>query len=73
MKYKKEWYRPREISKLGLIKNSVASDNEESNRLFILKLIRNNILPAKNYGLNPKFKYYLVHRDEIEKYNKLKR
>lgn len=69
-KLEKEWYRPREIARLRLITNSVNSDSEDSNRYFILKLIRQGKLKAKDYGTNPAYPYYVVHRDEIERYNK---
>lgn len=65
----KEWYKPREIAKLGLIKNSVNSDNEDSNRHFILSLIKSGKLKAKNYGSNPEYPYYVVSAEEIERYH----
>ena len=65
----KKWYKPREIARLGLIKNSVNSDNEDSNRHFILNLIKSGKLKAKNYGSNPDHPYFLVSEEEIERYH----
>lgn len=66
----KNWYRPREIAQLGLIKNSTGGDNESSNYNYILELIRNGTLKAKNYATGPaKRPFWLVSEDEIRKYH----
>lgn len=67
---KTQWYRPRDIARLRLITNSVNSDSENSNRHFILKLIKSGKLKAKNYGSNPDHPYYLVSADEIDRYHR---
>lgn len=64
----KTWYRPRDIARLGLIKNSTGGDNEESNYNFILGLIKSGRLAAKNYGQG-KVRYWLVSEDEIARYH----
>lgn len=66
--YGKTWYRPREIARQGLIKNSTGGENEESNYNFILNLIRTNKLKAKDYG-SGSTPYWLVSEDEIERYH----
>lgn len=68
-RYNRTWYRPREIARLGLIKNSVNSDNEYSNYLYILGLIRSGRLRAKNYSKGSKMNYWLVPEDEIARYH----
>lgn len=66
-KLTKDWYKPREIARLGLIKNSIQSDNEDSNYWFILKMIERGELKARNYSMGAK-PMWLVSRKEIEKY-----
>lgn len=68
--YGKKWFRPREIAKLGLIKNSVGSDNEDSNRKYILKLIKSGKLLAKDYSATGAQPYWLVSQEEIDRYHK---
>lgn len=63
------WYRPREIAKQGLIKNSSGNDNASSNYVFIITLIKDGKLRAKNYGRNPKHPYWLVPDSEIRRYH----
>lgn len=65
----KKWYRPREIAKLGLIKNSRSTDNVDSNYNFILAQIRNGNLDAKNYG-GGSVSYWIVSEDAINEYHK---
>lgn len=67
--HSKTWYRPREIARLGLIKNSTGGDNEASNYNFILELIKSGQLKAKNYSRGKKMSYYLVSEDEIARYH----
>lgn len=68
MKLEKKHYRPKEIAQLRLITNTLESDKVLSNYDFILDEIKRGNLKAKNYGKNPKFPYYLVSREEIERY-----
>jgi hypothetical protein len=66
----KIFYRPREIAERGLITNSKGGDASiESNYNYILHLIRDGDLKAKNYSRGSKVKYYLVPEDEIKRYN----
>lgn len=65
----KNWLKPREIARLGLIKNFSESDNVDSNYKFILDLINTGKIKASNYSRGEK-KLYLVHKREIDKYNK---
>lgn len=64
----KNWYRPKEIAKLGLITNTLNSDKVLSNYDWILDEIKRGNLKAKNYGKNPKYPYYLVSAAEIKRY-----
>jgi hypothetical protein len=65
-----KWYRPREIARLGLIKNSTGGDNEESNYNFILVQIKKGTLRARNYSEGQKMNYYLVSEEAIRDYHK---
>lgn len=65
----KTWYRPREIARQGLIKNSTGGDNEESNYNYILNLIKSGRLKAKDYSTGTKMHYWLVSADEIGRYH----
>lgn len=65
----KKWYRPREIARLGLIRNSTGGDNENSNYDFILSLIRSGRLGAKDYSMGSKMRLWLVPEDEITRYH----
>jgi hypothetical protein len=60
-------HRPRDIARLGLIKNSTGGNNEDSNYFFILNLIKTGRLKARNYGSKSR-SYWLVSEDEIERY-----
>ncbi len=69
-KHSKKWYRPMEIAKLGLIKNSTGGDNVNSNYVYILKLIKTGRVRAKNYSAGKTdMVYWLVPEDEIERYH----
>lgn len=65
--YGKNYYSPREIAKAGLITNSTGGDNENSNYDYILWLIKDGQLKAKNYGRASQPRW-LVSADEIERY-----
>lgn len=67
--YGKRWYRPREIAKLGLIKNSTGGEKENSNYAFILGLIKTGRLRAKDYSKGRKTSFWLVPEDEIQRYH----
>lgn len=67
--YGKKWYRPREIAKLGLIKNSIGSDNESGHYNFILNLIKSGKLKAKDYSATGSQPYWLVPEEEIRRYH----
>lgn len=62
-----KWYRPREIAQQGLIKNTVDSDSEASNYKYILQLIQDGKLKARNYGRGSA-PYYLISETSIKKY-----
>lgn len=68
--YNKRWYRPREVARLGLIKNSTGGDNENSNYAFILSLIQSGKLKAKDYSKTGSTPYYLISETEIERYHR---
>lgn len=68
--YGKVFYRPREIAERGLITNSKGGDASiDSNYAYILQLIRDGQLKAKNYSRGKKLNYYLVPENEIERFN----
>lgn len=70
MLYGKVFYRPREIAERGLITNSKGGDATiDSNYTYVLSLIRDGKLKAKNYSRGKKLNYYLVPEDEIERFN----
>jgi hypothetical protein len=64
----KKWYRPKEIAELGLIKNTRNSDKILSNYDYILRLIRNGKLAARDYCTTDQH-YWMVSEDEIARYN----
>lgn len=65
----KQYYRPREIAKLRLIKNTANSNSEASVYDYILKQIKVGNLKAVNHGTNPSHPYYTVSADEIKRFN----
>lgn len=67
--YGKRWFRPREIARLGLIRNSTGGDNEDSNYNFVLELIKSGRLRAKDYSSSTKRHFWLVPEDEIQRYH----
>lgn len=67
--YGKTWYTPREIARLGLIKNSTGGNNVNSNHYYVLKLIHSGRLRAKNYSIGAKRKFWIVPEDEIARYH----
>jgi hypothetical protein len=69
MTREKTWYKPREIARLGLIRNYAESDNEDSNYVFIHNLIKRGLLKASDYGLGQK-KMWIISKKEIDRYNK---
>lgn len=64
----RRWYKPREIARLGLIKNSANSDSEASNYDFVLMLIQTGRLRAKSYATGSVARY-LVPEEEIQRYH----
>lgn len=65
----RKWYKPMEIAKLGIIKNSKGDYATVSgNYDFILGLIKTGRLRAKNYSQTDR-PYYLVPEDEITRYH----
>lgn len=65
----KEYYRPREIAKLRLIKNTAGASTEASIYDYVLKQIKIGNLKAVNHGTNPDKPYYTVSMAEIERFN----
>lgn len=66
-----KWYRPREIAKLGLIRNSTNGDSEDSNYSFILKQIKAGRLKARNYSVSKTVSYWQVSEDAIKEFDEL--
>lgn len=64
---KPKLYRPSEIATLGLIKTMQGSDKYTTNYLYILRLINEGRLKAKNYGSKSRA-YWLVSEAEIKRY-----
>lgn len=71
MTYNKEWYRPMEIAKLGMIQSRSGANNPRGNYNLILNLIAAGKLKAKDYSTVGAKPYYMVHADEIERYRRL--
>ena len=68
--YGQKWYRPRDIARLGLIKNSTGGDREDSNYAFILSLISTGRLRAKNHSKGKTGRpFWLVPEKEIARYH----
>lgn len=67
--YSKRWYTPRDIARLGLIKNTRGGDNINYNHSFILGLIHSGKLRAKDVSKGKKRSVWLVREDEIERYH----
>lgn len=66
----KHWFKPMEVAKMGLIKNSRGAESSVmGNYNFILELIKSGRLKAKNYSPGSQRPYYLVSETEIEKYH----
>jgi hypothetical protein len=69
--YGKIFYRPREIAELGLITNAKGGAGSISGHYdYILNLIHDGKLKARNYSRKATFKHYLVSEDEINRFNK---
>lgn len=68
--YEKDWYRPMEIAKLGLIRSNARSNNPIGNYHFILRQIARGNLQATDYSKEGAKPYYKVHFTDIEKFNK---
>lgn len=64
-----QWYTPREIARLGLIKNSTGGEKLNSNHIFVLKLIHSGQLRAKNFGIGAKRPAWLVPASAIKLYH----
>lgn len=69
--YGKVFYRPREIAERGLITNTKGdAGSVESNYTYVLQLIRDGKLKAKNLSRGTKTAHYMVPEAEIERFNK---
>lgn len=68
--YGKVFYRPREIAERGLITNTKGdAGTVDSNYTYILSLIRDGKLKAKNFSRGTKTAHYMVPEAEIERFN----
>lgn len=68
--YNKKWYTPREIARLGLIKNSKGDGGTLSgNYSYVLKLIKSGRLKAKVYSVGKIRPSFLVSESAIEQYH----
>ena len=63
---KEKLYSPREISDLGLIKNSVYKQDY----YFVLKLIKRDVLKATNFAFGKKLSRYKVLGKDILEYKR---
>ena len=61
----KQFYKPSEIAKLGLIKNSVGKGDYR----FVLRLITRGDLVAEKWNVSGDKPYYVVSHDEIDRFN----
>lgn len=62
----KQLYKPSEIAELGLITNSKGKPDYR----YVLRLVTNGNLKAIDYSLTGQKAYWLVHIDEIKRFNK---
>lgn len=68
--YRKTWYTPMEIAKLGLIQNSRGDAGTLSGHYdYVLELIKSGRLRAKNYSKGKQRNNWLVPEDEIARYH----
>lgn len=67
--YGQRYYKPREIAKLGLIRNSTGGNSEHGNYAFVIMLIKTGRLKARTYNAGGKTPYYLVAESSIRKYH----
>jgi len=70
VKYRKRWYTPKQVAENGLILSPKSPDSLEASYRFVISLIKQGTLPAKQYGRNPEYPYYLVSEQAIEAYNR---
>ncbi len=61
----KRWFKPSEIAKLELIKNSMGNGDYR----YVLRLINNGQLNAEQWNVAGDKPYYIVSQDEIDKFN----
>ena len=61
----KDWLKPSEIAKQGLITNSMGRGDYR----YTLKLISLGKLKARDWSTTGDKPYWLVHRTEIDRYN----
>ena len=68
--YRKKWYTPMDIAKLGLIQNRMGDRGTVSGHYnYVLELIKSSRLRAKNYSTGKLRPNYLVSEDEIARYH----
>ena len=63
---KNPWLKPSDIAKRSLIRNSVGKGDYR----YVIRLIKSNKLKARNWAMTGDKPYWLVHTDEITRYNK---
>jgi hypothetical protein len=61
----KRWYKPSEIAKRELIKNSVGKGDYR----FVLRLIKGGQLKAETWNVSGEKPYFVVSQDEIDSFN----
>jgi len=61
----KEWFKPSELAKYNLITNSKGKGDYR----YVLKLIKNGKLKARDWSSTGNKPYWLVHWTEITNYN----
>lgn len=71
--YNYKWYTPKEVAALGLIRSPHNPDSFDASYRFIIHLIKQGLLPAKQWGKNPeKQPRYLVSEKAIVFYNEVR-
>lgn len=64
-----KWYSPRELAKAKAITNTNSDNALNTNHIFILRLITEGKLRARNYSAGEQRPRYLVPQSEVDRFN----
>lgn len=68
-RYGKNWYTPREVAELGLIRAPRAPHSTEASYRYIKRLIMMGRLKAKVWGGRPGYEYHIISDSAIDAYH----